>query len=210
MRTPPRETSKITSIYDGSDFRIEEHVHNPHIDIVIDCNSGLCAIQNNSDFSRSIGNSAILLGKLLLTTRTINYYKCSIAISPIINPKRFVEQLQESELITKFYFDVKRPNIFTEDDIVPALKEHTRLTNGHRTRSSTTGTKLNKEPLIKLTNIAASTGDDAGATFKHPSKKRLIKSSLGKNFIRFTWPYSISEDTKGFLAKIRKLLSEIG
>lgn len=204
-----RETIKKTSRYDGIKFRIEEHLHNPHIDIIIDCNKGLCAIQNNGDFSSSIINSATLLGKLLLSSRTMSYHNCSITISPIINPKIFIQQLQEADLITKFYFDVKRPNIFTEDDFVPAVKKHTELINGHKTRSSTTGAKLNKEPLIRLTSIAASTGDDAGATFKLPSTKKLVKSSLGKNFIQFPWLESITENSDSFLAKIRKLLSEI-
>ena len=198
-----------TSPFDGTDFKIEEHIHNPHIDVVIDSNKALCAIQNNTDFSSTIENSATQLEKLLLSSKTMSYHKCSIAISPMRNPKKFIDQLQEAELITKFYFEVKPPNIIEEEDIIPALKKHTRLTNGQKTRSSTVGTNLHKNQLIKLTNIAASTGDDAGATFRHPNNKRLIKSSLGKNLIQFSWPELISESTQQFLVRIRKFLSDI-
>ncbi len=204
-----RKRTVTTSNYDGTVFRDEEHLDFPHIDIVIDCDNSLCAIAKNGDFSKSIDNSAKLLKKLLLTTNTMRHYKPSIVISPIINPEKFISQLQDSQIITKFYFDVKRPNIFEDNDIIPAMKQYTEYANGHKTRSSTTGLNLNKERLIDLVNKSASEGNDAGATFKPSNKKGLIRSSLGKNFIQFQWPESIAENSAGFLKKIRKLLSDI-
>ncbi|MDV7338596.1 hypothetical protein RYZ26_03240 [Terasakiella sp. A23] len=187
----------------------KEHPDYPFVEVLINIELGVCAIGRNSDFSTSITHSANMLSKLFDSSVVSKELNAVATIDPIIDPTGFIEHLNNAELISKFYFEVKHPNAFDADDFVVPLKKLNKAGRSHYSRTILTGGNLDKEIAEGLSRSSASTGDDAGATMKLPESKKLVRKSLGKNHVFIEAKNKIIDNFTEFSNVLKKKYREV-
>ncbi|MBL4615479.1 MAG: hypothetical protein JKY27_11485 [Magnetovibrio sp.] len=131
--------------------------------------------------------SADLLSKLFLTSDFALKHQASINITPIRDPEDLISYIRKSSYVRNFFFEVRRPNASDAADFSHSIKKITQSSNSQKGRAQFNGLDTDKEITEDLVRSSASTGDDAGAILKMPGKKKLVRKSLGKNYIHFEW-----------------------
>jgi hypothetical protein len=181
---------------------LEDH---PYIHVLINKKIGICAIEVKTDFSKSSSVSADLLSKLFLTSAFAKRHQASINIDPIRDPEDLISYIRNAAYIRNFFFEVRHPNASDAADFSQSLKRITKSTKSQKGKASFNGLDIDKEITEDLVRSSASTGDDAGAILKMPGKKKLIRKSLGKNYIHFEW----AGELKNLKQQISQQLKEI-
>jgi len=182
---------------DLNEQQLEDH---PYVHVLINYKIGLCAIEVKTDFAKSTSTSAILLEKLFYNSPFAEKHQASINISAIRDPEDLISHIRRASYVRHFFFEVRRPNASDAADFSQSLKKITLQSNSQKAKTSFNGVDIDKKVSEELVRSSASTGDDAGATLKMPHSKRLVRKSLGKNYIHLEWA--------GDIKKLKKQLSD--
>ena len=185
---------------------LEDH---PYIHILINNDIGLCAIEVNTDFANTTSTSAALLEKLFYTSEFAKRHQATINISAIRDPEDLISYIRKSSYVRHFFFEVRRPNASDAADFSKSLKKITLKSNSQKAKTALNGLDIDKDISEELVRSSASTGDDAGATLKMPNLKRLVRKSLGKNYIHLEWAGDARKLKKQLAEKIKEMYHEL-
>ena len=186
------------------------HPDAPFVNVFVDLKNSVCAVQKNSKFSPSIESAAELLEKLLQEHDVSKQYQCDIQVDAIRDPEEFITLIRPNTLITKFFFEVRRPNPFDANELAGVVKDATLEFNANKTRTSIDGSDLNHELVKELTRSSASTGDDAGIKFRQAGDSQFLTKSLKNNKILTNIDVDEAEkDMNPVLRLIRQLYNRV-
>jgi hypothetical protein len=171
--------------WDVDHFVDKEDTDAPYSHIYINFNLEYFSISHNSDVSSSIDAAVRQLRFLFESTNLARDFDLEFEIRPVRNPTEFVDRLRKARLVRRFWFTVARPNIIDVGQVTRDLEKLTRDLGGIKTKAQTEG-NINVEDAVELTRVAASNGQEAGASFRGPRDRRWTRASLGRNNIEFT------------------------
>jgi len=205
-------TRKVNTVdFDGDDFYKVAHPDHPFVHVLFDLKLQICAIERNSNFSSDVDWSAQSLAKMLAESHVVKMYNCEVAFDAIRDPTELIEYVRKASQIINVFFDVRRVNVFEPNDFIPALKRLNQEADAIKSRTSLDGASIKNDVAEGLIRISASTGEDAGATFRMVGDRDYTKKSLGRSFISVSWPEDISETAsqlldavKGAFRKVRR------
>lgn len=195
--------SKMEIFHDGN-FIDQEFEFAPYTHVILYIPFEIIAIAKKSKLSpKPIGianNFVKLLNKLQFTG--INRLK--FEVSEINDPTKFIEYLQSSINITKFWVSFKRPNAFDINDFFGPLQDFLSEADGEKGKVIMEGEDLNTDPLEEIARSAGATGDDASARIKIKEGEKYQIKNLRKNPVNFQYEAIIDENDKLKLLSIIK------
>lgn len=203
-------TRKVNTVdFDGDNFYKVAHPDHPFVHVLFDLKLQICAIERNSNFASDVDWSAQALAKLLAESHAVKRYDCEVTFDAIRDPTELIEYVRKASQIINVFFDVRRVNVFDPSDFVPALKKLNQEADAIKSRTSLDGAHIKNDVAEGLIRVSASTGEDAGATFRMVGHRDFTKKSLGRSFISVSWPEDISETASQLLSAVKEAFRKV-
>ena len=205
-----RITKSKMEIFHNGNFIDQEFEFAPYTHVILLIPFEIIAIAKKSKLSSKPIGIANNLVKLLNGLQFSGINKLKFEISEINDPTHFIEYLQSSLNITKFWVSFKKPNAFDKDDFFKQLQDALSEADGEKGKVTIEGEALNTHPLEELARSAAATGDDASAWMRSTEDEKYHRKSLRKNPVIFQYEAILDETDKlKLLIRIKDLYTKI-
>jgi hypothetical protein len=174
-------TRSIPVKSESGDFEKEEVSVAPFADVILDVELEVCAIADNWEIGQKPLDRGHLLAAVLSRSELANNMNVSIDASPIKEPRRFLERIEQAIQILNLWVTTKRPNPFDADELfvrptakvveaIGAENARTMFSGGDMTR--------NREVVKNIVKSTAANGGDAGARLLEKEQPKPINASL--------------------------------
>ncbi|MGI6078991.1 MAG: hypothetical protein ACOYCB_12715 [Fastidiosipilaceae bacterium] len=200
-----RLSKSTVQMYKNGDFIDQQLETAPYTHVVMDIDYELCAITGNSKLAKKTTGIANQFIRLLNRTDKVSTYEVEFDIDEINDPKDFLEQLQNSYAVTRFWAVVSRPNLLDANrDFVKPLQSLVDNLSAERGKVELSGKELNTKKLEGITRSVASSGNNAGAwLIEEPDTKSVYKKLTGNPVMISEENIDNNEDKKALLDKVR-------
>ncbi|MBL4790835.1 MAG: hypothetical protein JKY60_17880 [Kordiimonadaceae bacterium] len=205
-----RRGKKVTEELDVNEEYIElEHTDILHTRVILDHEISLLVVEHNNSYTKDLNQIPRRIANWILNYQRKSGLDYRVMITPIKNPNSLIFEIKNANLVRRFFFDVKRKNIFDTAQMARDIKKYTTAINGESTRTQTTGTNMDKDTMIEIIRSSASTGDDAGALLIPHGSRKHKRLSLGKNLLRKDVSDETTAQPRSFLEYARSIYENI-
>lgn len=157
----------------------------PYCHVYLNTELEYFSISHNTSVSSSIVNVVRQLRYLFESSQVAKDFELEFEIRPIRNPVEFVERLRRARIVRRFWFTVARPNVLDVNQVTRDFENFTKSIGGRQTKAQTEGS-INIDDAVELSRVAASNGQDAGASFRGARDRKWVRASVGRNNIEFS------------------------
>lgn len=208
-----RTTSSTVELYNPEtrDFIVDEHRESPYTHVFIDFPLQVLAIGSKHRLSTHIKTIANQLGKLLNVQDRLQYHDITADISPLNDPRDFLEHLRNAVVVKKFTADFTLPNPFdSEEDFEKPFQKFIKASEGIEGKASVSGSDLNRDTIANIARACAASGNDASARMQDTETSRFKTRHLKGRAVTIDYNDDDPDESKeSFLNEIRKIYRTI-
>lgn len=180
-----RERSLKKTVWLDDHFDDVEDKDMPYCHIFINTDIEYFSISHNPRVGSSIPSIVRQLHSLFRETEEAKQFSLEFEFRPIKNPTDFIDRLKAAKIVRRFWFTVARPNVADAGQATRDLERFTKDMGGRKAKTQIEGNAINIESAVQLSKVAASNGQDAGASFRERRATRWTRTSIGKNNIEY-------------------------
>ena len=154
-------------------FYEEDGERAPYVHGVFDSDTQSCVIEKKSQITAKASEVALKLEKLLNAPPFASKAGFRIVVDELRDPEGFIEQIRQSESVTRFQFVAEFENPHDVYNLIhgPAERYNEEI-GGQKTTVETRGPDLNKDVVEAMARSAASVGDPASATIREAGQAK--------------------------------------
>jgi hypothetical protein len=208
-----RNAPRVLPISDGAGDFGERFVEAaPHVHIVVDLATEVCAISHNADLAATPEAIARRLKEVLNSTGATEKFGVRFHVSAIKQPDTFLHELQAAYAVTSFTIYFTPPNPFDiKDDFHKEMEALAQEAGASTGRTVIRGEALDTERLERLTRSAAATGDNVRARVKTERGTKPRPAALKGTTARVTAPATAETEggRRGLLARVKEAYQQI-
>lgn len=179
-----RITKSIVGKYDAVDSRFVESAEDqaPYTQIIFDSKFQVCAIATNSKIATKNKYIAKNFVKALNKSTTAQSIHINFVIDEILDPKKFIDDINEADVIRSFSITFGRPNPWdVEHDFVKPSEKVVEKSGATSAKTEIKGKSLDKDVIKTLARTAASVGKPASASIRKKNERRFVRRYLRGN-----------------------------
>lgn len=179
-----RTTKSILEKYDkqSGNFVEEQLETSPYTHVIFDRSIGFVAIAKKTKLSLTAAGIASKLSKLFNASDFIIRNQIDVSLDPISDPYDFIDAVKTAYSIRSFEVTFTKSNPFDADEFFQKpMEKYLDAARGEKGKTAISGTDLDSETLIRMTQSVAATGNDAKASLKVSQNVRYSTKRLRGN-----------------------------
>lgn len=205
-----RMSKKTISRFENGRFLDIPQDDYPSTHVLCDINLQVLAICKNSEVAAKTESIAKQLEVMISKANANKERNIGVSISKIIDAQPFSEALQSAHAIREFWFSVKRPNHWDQNEnVVKPLEEALQELDADDGETKVTGKSLDADKLEDVARSVSGSGGKASAKLIEEPGQKPVRRYLGDSQITVS-VQSIKEDGDkyDFIGIIKNLFNQ--
>lgn len=187
----------------SKNFSTENVTEAPNCLIYFNLEYELLGISSSSKLKLNKDEIASRLKEVFQNTKPVFESETSVEISPVKNPKTFIEHLKSAHKIKNFTIKFSGPNPFDADsDFHKPQSAYLKAIGGKEGKTSISGDSLNTDVCVIMAKSVSGTGNDAYAKIQETSYDDAHQISLSRSPLKINLTNDDIDQPKSVIEKI--------